>query len=367
MKKKVLLDYKEGKKEETKLNDNIFKQKESIINVNTGISKEEKIIKKQSEKFFKVFFVGLMVLLTFFTVVCLMDVFTFVKGLFTDPLYGNIGGASAVGLISLIIVIFVVRPIVVALSSPVFSLDVINATPNAEISRTNFKKMQKVAKNIIDTNDNVSRDSKNLLKSFMHNRVELNNTLKKLYKTEINKDINKTINMTATRVLISTAISQSGKFDAINVALTNIRMIMQICVKCGYHPTYAKLTKLIVKVFRNAVVAYSIESLNAGEAVTNGINKLTQNVLSNIPIVGTLTKSVLEGSTNALLTLRIGILTRKYLYEEYSKQEAIKDPNDVQAEIVNSAVKEANDNIDDIVKECKQTLLIGRKNGVSVK
>ena len=100
MKKKVLLDYKEGKKEETKLNDNIFKQKERIINVNTGISKEEKIIKKQSEKFFKVLFVGLMVLLTFFTVVCLMDVFTFVKGLFTDPLYGNIGGASAVGLIS---------------------------------------------------------------------------------------------------------------------------------------------------------------------------------------------------------------------------------------------------------------------------
>ena len=41
MKKKVLLDYKEGKKEETKLHDNIYKQKESIINVNTGISKEE--------------------------------------------------------------------------------------------------------------------------------------------------------------------------------------------------------------------------------------------------------------------------------------------------------------------------------------
>lgn len=363
MKKKVILDFKEETQEE-KLNQDIFKQKESIIKVNTGISKEEKIIKKQSEKFFKVLFVGLMVLLTFFTVVCLIDVFTFVKDFFKDELYGNIAAGTAVGIISLIIIIFVVKPIIDAVSSPVFSLDIINVTPNAEISRQNFKKMQKVAQNIIDTNDNVSRDSKNLLRSFMHNRVELNATLKKLYKTEINKDINKLITETASKVLLTTAISQSGKFDALSVALSNIRMIMRICVKCGYHPTYAKLTKLIIKVFRNSIVAYSIESLNAGEAVANGINKLTENFLGSIPVVGTLTKSIIEGSTNALLTLRIGILTRKYLYEEYAKQEEIKDPNDIQAEIVNSAVKEANDNIDEIVKECKQTILIGKKNGL---
>ena len=192
MKKKVILGYKEEKQEE-KLNKDIFKQKESIITVNTGISKEEKIIKKQSEKFFKVLFTGLMVLLTFFTVVCLIDVFSFVKDFFTDELYGNIAAGTAVGILSLIIIIFVAKPIIEAISSPMFSLDIINVTPNAEISRKNFKKMQKVAQNIIDTNDNVSRDSKNLLRSFMHNRVELNVTLKKIYKTEINKDINKYI------------------------------------------------------------------------------------------------------------------------------------------------------------------------------
>lgn len=364
MKKKVLLDYKEPEKE--KINKDIFKQKEEIINVNTT-SKEEKIIRKQSQKFFVGVFVGLMVLLTFFIVVCLIDVFSFVKGFFSEELIGNIVGGVVVGVISIIIIIFVVRPIIIALSSPMFSLDVINATPNNEISRKNFKKMQKVAKNIISTNDNVSKDSKNLLNSFMHNKVELNNTLNKLYKTEIAKDINKTINLTASKVLLTTALSQSGKFDALNVALSNVRMVMQICVKCGYHPTYAKLTKLIIKVFRNAIIAYSIESLNVGEAVTNGINKLTENLLGSIPFVGTLTKSILEGSTNALLTLRIGILTRKYLYEEYAKQEQIKDSNEVQAELVDSAIKEANENIDDIVKECKNVIMIGKKTSVKVK
>ena len=364
MKNKVLLEDKEIKRE--KINRDIFKEKESIIEVNT-ISKEEKIIKKQSEKFFIGVFVALIVLLLFFIVVCLIDVFSFVRDFFSDQLMGNIVAGSVVFLLALIISIFVIRPIIIALSSPMFTIDVINATPNQEISRRNFKKMQKVAKNIIDTNDNVSKDSKNLLKTFMHNKVELNATLKKLYKTEINKDINKTITATATKVLLTTAISQSGKFDALSVALTNIRMIMQICVKCGYHPTYAKLTKLIIKVFRNSLIAYSIESLNVGEAVSNGINKLTENLLGSIPIIGTLTKSIVEGSTNALLTLRIGYITRKYLYEEYSKQEAIKDSSDVQQEIVDSAIKEANDNIDDVVKECKNIILIGKKNSVKVK
>ena len=74
-----------------------------------------------------------------------------------------------------------------------------------------------------------------------------------------------------------------------------------------------------------------------------------------------------QGASNALLTLRIGIITRKYLYEEYALQEKITDPDEVQTEIVSSAIKEANDNIDDIVKECKKKILIGRKNQVSVK
>ena len=89
MKKKVLLNYKEPEQEKEKINKDIFKQKEQIINVNTT-SKEEKIIKKQSEKFFVGLFVGLMVLLTFFTVVCLIDVFSFAKSLFIDAVTGSI-------------------------------------------------------------------------------------------------------------------------------------------------------------------------------------------------------------------------------------------------------------------------------------
>jgi uncharacterized membrane protein YcjF (UPF0283 family) len=353
-------------KEEVKVNKDIFKQTEQIINVETT-SKEEQIIKKESKKLGGIIFTACMVLLTFFTIVCLIDVFTFTRSFFQNQLHGNIAGGIVTGIIVLLIILLVVRPIVIALSTPVFQLDVIEAVYDKEISRRNYKRMQKVAQNIIDTNDNVTKDSKNLLRSFMHNRIELNNTLKKIYKTEISKDINKTINMTASKVLLTTAISQSGKFDALSVTLSNVRMIMQICVKCGYHPTYARLSKLILKVFRNALFAYSIESINAGEFVANGINKLTDNLLGSIPVLGTITKSLVEGSTNALLTLRIGILTRKYLFEEYALQEKTYNDKELQVEVVNSAIKEANENIDEIVKECKGKILIGKKNNLKVK
>ena len=92
-------------KEQPKINKDIFKQNESIINVETS-SKEELIIKKESKKFGGIIFSACMVLLTFFTVVCLIDVFSFTKGFFQDPTVGNIVGGSVTGLVVLLIGIF---------------------------------------------------------------------------------------------------------------------------------------------------------------------------------------------------------------------------------------------------------------------
>lgn len=331
------------------------------------ISKEEKIIKKENKKIWGVIFTGLMVVFAFFIVVGIINIFTFVQSFFVDPQLGNIFGGIAAGLVFAILAIFILRPIVIALASPMFTLDVVDSSKAGEISRRNFKKMQKVAKNIIKTNDNVSVESKNLLRSFIRNKVELNNTLKTVYKKEIKKDIMKTIIDSSTKVLLTTAVSQSNKFDSLSLILLNVKMIMQICVKCGYHPSYAKLSKLIFKVYRNAIFAYAVQSFNLENFVVSGVDKLVGGALSAIPPLKEIAKGLTQGATNALLTLRIGIITRKYLYEEYALQEKITDPDEVQTEIVTSAIKEANESIEEVVKECKSKLLIGRKNQVSVK
>ena len=316
-------------------------------------SKEERILKKANSKFWKVLAFSCSILMSVLIIACLIDIFNFVRGFFSDITTGNIVGGCVTGFFVLLLIIFVIRPIVVALSTPVFTLDIVDDENKKKISRKNFKKLQKVAKNIILTNDNVSQDSKNKISTFIGNRKELNNVLKNIYENEISKDIQKTINSSATKALITTAISQNAKFDAASVIIINIKMIMQICVKCGYHPTYARLSKLIVKVFRNALIAYAVQSLNLEDIIINGIDKLAKGALSAIPGVSEISKSLTQGASNALLTLRVGIITRKYLYEEYNIQAMIENPEDIEAEIVEEAVLEANNNIDSIVLECK--------------
>ena len=132
-------------------------------------------------------------------------------------------------------------------------------------------------------------------------------------------------------------------------------MSMQIVVKCGYHRSYAQLSKLIVKVFRNALIAYSLQSLNLEDVVVNGINKLVKGAITAIPGLNEVAKSLTQGAANALLSLRIGIITRKYLYKEYELQAQIDAQYSIDEIIVNDAIKEADDDIDDIIAECKKS------------
>ena len=327
----------------------------------TDSNKEERILKKENSKFWKILGTACAIIMVVFIVACLIDIFTFVKGFFNDHTIGLIVAGSVTGVLVILLLLFLVRPVVVALSTPVFTLDIVDDADKKKISRKNFRKLQQVAKNIITTNDNVCQDSKNKLATFIDNRKELNNTLKEIYETEISKDIQKTINAAATKTLVSTAISQNNKFDAASVIIINIKMIMQICVKCGYHPTYARLSKLIVKVFRNALVAYTIQSFNLEDILISGIDKLTKGALSVIPGVKEVTKSITQGAANALLTLRVGIITRKYLYEEYNIQAMIENPDEIEGEIVESALKEANSSIDLIVDEVKKGIKFNKK------
>ena len=148
-------------------------------------SKEERILKKANSKFWKVLAFSCAILMCVLIIACLIDIFNFVRGFFSDITTGNIVGGCVTGFFVLLLIIFVIRPIVVALSTPVFTLDIVDDENKKKISRKNFKKLQKVAKNIILTNDNVSQDSKNKISTFIGNRKELNNVLKNIYEIEI--------------------------------------------------------------------------------------------------------------------------------------------------------------------------------------
>ncbi len=340
----------------------LFKKKKDeknqmVVKKENG-DEEVKQINKASHRLWKLIGIIASIILIILVVGAVIDIFDFFYSKY-DPevpssIYWYYIAFGVLALVIVLILLLVIRPIFVALATPCFTLDVNSEKSKHRVSRTNYRKLKRVALNIIKTNKNVSEESKEAIRKAMHSHKELNEALKKVYDTEILKDINRLISIKSTEVLLATAISQNSKFDSLTVILVNIRMIMQIVVRCGYHPSYAQLGKLMWKVLRNALIAYTIQSLHLEDIVVGGINKLTKGLLSSIPALGEITAGIAQGSANALLTLRIGILTRKYLYEEYNIQQYLTNPEEANKEILESALRESNDEIDVVINECKQ-------------
>lgn len=307
---------------------------------------EEKIIKKSNKKFFKYLFIASSVIIIIFLIASIISIYQFFYSFHPHA------GYLSLAIIIILLIIFIIKPVMQALLTPCFSLD-ISKSNKSKLNKINYRKLKKVAKNIIAVNKNVSEESKNKLREALKkDQKTLSDTLKSIYDDEIKKDITKLTIQRASETLLATAISQNNNFDAFTTIIINIRLIMQIVVRCGYHPTYPQLAKLIIKVMRNALIAYTLQSLHLEDIVINGINKLVKGALNIIPGVNEIAKSLTQGAANALLTLRIGILTRKYLYKEYSLQEEIRSSLD--NVILEDTISEADKDIDIVLTECKK-------------
>jgi uncharacterized membrane protein YcjF (UPF0283 family) len=318
------------------------------VNSDSFSYSDNNVLKKTNYKFWKSVAIIVSIIMTLFVVSCIVQLYQFAYS------FHPYAGYATVALLFLILFIFVIRPIVVALATPSFTLDVVDVESARKVTAKNYRSLKKVATNLIGA-DYVSDEAKEKIKNVMNNRKLLNKVLKEVYDKEISNRINKIINETSSKILLTTAISQNSRFDTMTVITMNIRMIMRIVITCGYHPTYPRLAKLIIKVFRNAVIAYTLQSIGLDRLISQGIQALSKGIIPFIgDLIGKVAGSVIDGSANALLTLRIGILTRKYLYKEFDIQAMIKNPDEANEIILKEAIIEANNDIDDIVEECKK-------------
>lgn len=120
-------------------------------------------------------------------------------------------------------------------------------------------------------------------------------------------------------VFLTTAISQNGVLDGIVVLLTLIKMIWQITQVYEGRPSIPRIIYLYTRVVGVVFVARSIEDFDLIEEQIEPIigSVIGGSVLSLVPgsvqITNLIINSLMEGSVNALLTLRVGIVTRKYI------------------------------------------------------
>lgn len=233
---------------------------------------------------------------------------------------GNINKYLEYGfyLLSVILgIILILNPLRIILFAPTYSI----VTTLDKPTRKNNKIYKKFAKNLVRYND-ISEKDLLILEEGFNNPSVLKKNLNIVLDSSIKKEINKMILKNAKTVFISTAISQNGKLDMLTVLSINLKMIKDIVSRVGFRPSYPKLGKLSLNVLTTALVTENLEGLD----FTDIFPTSTANYIGEIPLIKPIANSVINGLANSLLTLRVGIVTRRFLFSDVlvSKEEIRK-------------------------------------------
>lgn len=238
-------------------------------------------------------------------------------------------------LCALVFYFLIINPVRIILFSPSFSIQTTFDKDNAK-SKQVYKR---VAQNMLK-NPDVNESDKILLREGLKNRDTLKESLQHVFDSSIKNTLNKIIIKNAKTVMISTAISQNGRLDLFTVMAVNIKMVKELVVKCGFRPSFKNLGKLTANVFVTALIAEGLEDLDFNEIFPNS----TTNFLSDIPFIKPIASSIMQGVSNALLTIRVGIVTRKYLFsdgKEITKHEVRKYALKESLKILPSVIKQS--------------------------
>ena len=214
-------------------------------------------------------------------------------------------------LCAILIWVLIINPIRIILFSPSLSI-----TTTLERETIKAHKIYKsVSKNILNNpSSNITDEERNALSNYS-NYKELKEALNLVLGGSVKKQINRIIIRNAKTVLLSTAISQNSKLDMYSVISCNLKMIKEIVLACGFRPNMKNLSKLTINVASTALIAEGLDSLKIEDILPTQ----TISALSNIPLLKPILSSVIQGIANALLTIRIGLVTRGYLFTDSHK------------------------------------------------
>ncbi len=121
----------------------------------------------------------------------------------------------------------------------------------------------------------------------------------------------------ASRIFLSTAISQNGKLDSFIVMGSLTKLVWDVSKIYNQRPSLRDMIAVYSNVAATAFFASAVEDLDIQsqiEAIMSPV--LAGSALGMIPgasgLTSIITASILDGSTNAFLALRVGIITRNH-------------------------------------------------------
>ncbi len=128
------------------------------------------------------------------------------------------------------------------------------------------------------------------------------------------------IKRTASALFVSTAVSQSGDLDALMVLTEQARLIWRVAHIYNQRPTLPDLGRLYANVGASVFAAAKLEDLDIADQIKSVVqttmvthlpamlvlDRVASSVASNVM------QCVLDGTANAYLTLRVGIICQSY-------------------------------------------------------
>ncbi len=146
----------------------------------------------------------------------------------------------------------------------------------------------------------------------LNSRQDIETALKVL-----EKEANRIIVEKSRFVFLSTAISQSGRLDAFTVLLVQLRMIWQVARVYNQRPSLRELLQLYANVAATVFAASEINDIDISEQVEPILTSVLGSSFTHaVPgfglVAGVISSSLLTGAANAFLTLRVGIIARRY-------------------------------------------------------
>jgi hypothetical protein len=130
----------------------------------------------------------------------------------------------------------------------------------------------------------------------------------------LDQEANDVVKQMATTVFLTTAVSQSGRLDALLVLAAQSRMVWRIAHLYYQRPSLRELVHLYANVATTSFVAGELDDLELHQMIQPVVAGSLGAVGGAIPgfqvFTSILVGSLLSGSANAFLTLRVGMITK---------------------------------------------------------
>lgn len=205
-------------------------------------------------------------------------------------------------LIGVVVCVGIVYPLVGVFFAPVFSLDKLHGADGS----VHMKWCRKLVKNLI-SNVDLTDEEKVQITGYLGQGDSADDLLIEFYDRKITPVLNREIYETAKKVLIVTAVSQNSTVDMIGMASANFTLIKRIVEICGFRPNNVQVFRLYLRVLSMTMLAGALEDINMEDLVS----KATESTFGKA--LGLVSASAVQGTVNALTTLRIGVITKNYL------------------------------------------------------